>query len=1103
MRTLSVEEARHNYPIHLKGVITYSAPEYGVTFLQDQTGGIFVANHSSDRGLKAGSAVEVDGISSDGDFAPTINQPTIRIIGEGRLPPSPTRTVEDLLTGLEDSQWIEVKGIVHSVALERQLPPEMVTGPAQLVLGVASGNSSFKARIRDFQPNVDYSYLVDSSVTLRGACGTLFNDRRQLIGVQLFVPSLNQVTVHNTAPGDPFALPVLPINTLMQFSPTRASGHRLHVRATVTMVQRGSWYFIQDETGGALVEGIEGEHWNTGDLVDVVGFVKVGNYSPVLLDTKIRRIGASHIPRPIELTAESAFSGDHDAEQVTIAGRVLGQSERLEYHVLALQHGSGSFTARLEGREVTNSIRSIRDGSWVKATGVWSIETDEYSHPVAYHVLLRSASDLTVVRSPSWWTAERIMALAAVLGGIILAVSLWVTILHRRVEVRTATIRATLESTADGVLVVNSQGRIVASNRKFFQMWRLAADSFLAMSEDARVQAMAEQLNEPIGFLARLRELHADPEAKSDDVLEFKDGRVFDRHSEPQWVKGQSVGCVWGFRDITDRRRTDEELRKAKEVAEAASRAKSEFLANMSHEIRTPMNGIMGMTDLTLETELTSEQREGLEMVKASADSLLTIINDILDFSKIEAGKLDLDIIEFNLRDRMEETVKLLALSIRDKDVELICDFDPDVPETLLGDPIRLRQVVVNLVGNALKFTAKGEVVLRIAKEAQTGDHVTLHFEISDTGIGIPLEKQELIFKAFSQADNSTTRKFGGTGLGLSISTLLVQMMNGRIWVKSQVGQGSTFHFTGTFGVSATPILPETKDLVSLTGIRALIVDDNWINRRVLERMLTQWGMHTTAVDSATKALGSLSQAQDAAEPFSLLLTDAHMPDVDGFTLAECVRENPKLAGTAMLMLTSGSQLGDSVRCRELGIGGYLTKPVGRAELREAITEVLKPASVKSGCSQTVTRRTLRMAATGVPLRVLLAEDNVVNQKIAVKLLQQAGHTVMIAGNGRAALEAMDNERFDLVLMDVQMPELDGLETTRRIRVRELKQGGHVPIVAMTAFAMAEDRDRCLAAGMDGYLSKPIRPAELLDIIKSMFPVADRGAEPAERPRSA
>jgi CheY-like chemotaxis protein len=390
----------------------------------------------------------------------------------------------------------------------------------------------------------------------------------------------------------------------------------------------------------------------------------------------------------------------------------------------------------------------------------------------------------------------------------------------------------------------------------------------------------------------------------------------------------------------------------------------------------------------------------------------------------------------------------------------------------------------VNLVGNALKFTKQGHVMLRVSKESQSDHRVVLHFEVIDTGIGIQPEKQQFIFEAFSQADGSTTRKYGGTGLGLSISSRLVKMMNGRIWVESEVGRGSTFHFTAEVGIVESPALASASDSVNLLGVRVLIVDDNDLNRCILKRLLSGWGMLSTEADGGQAALIALQEAKEAGKPFSILLTDANMPEMDGFKLAEQVKQDPNLAGATVLMLTSGGQYGDSARCRELAVAAYLTKPVGRSELRAAITRGLGAREFSNARrGECVVRRTSESDGIVGPLQILVVEDNPMNRKLAVLLLEQAGHRVTVVGNGRTALDALDKQGFDLVLMDVQMPDMDGFEATNAIREREAKEGGHIPVVAMTAYAMKDDRERCLKAGMDDYMSKPIRSAELFEVI--------------------
>ena len=808
-----------------------------------------------------------------------------------------------------------------------------------------------------------------------------------------------------------------------------------------------------------------------------------------------------------------------------------------------------------------------------------------------------------------------LLAILAALG-----VLTWAASLRRRAQVLAGILRASLESTSDGILVVDRCGRIIASNLKFAEIWGIS-ESIRAAGDDSLALASAlGQLEDPEGFQRKVRELYGDPDARCDDTLVFKDGRIVKRHSEPLRVGTRSVGRVWGFgdvsrrvhaeqalaqersllntlteslpdyiyakdlesrfllvngagarmmgasspagllgktdfdifprelaseyyaderrifgtgeplinreepcvdavtgaakwilttkvpfrdaagkiiglvglgRDITSTKSAAQQLRVAKEGAEAASRAKSEFLANMSHEIRTPMNGILGMVELALTGDLQPEQREELTMARSCAASLMNVLNDILDFSKIEAGKLDLDSSDFDLRENLETAVKTFAISANQKGLELVCDIQPDVPDWVSGDPTRLREIVMNLVGNAIKFTERGEVALEVKVQPETAPPapggITLHFTVRDTGVGISSDKQAAVFQAFCQADASATRKYGGTGLGLTISTRLVEMMGGRIWVESELGLGSRFQFTARFGqanVEAPTVVQDDREFV---GIPILVVDDNATNRHIFEKTLRLWGMAPEAVESGAAALARLRQACEAGTPFRLVLTDFHMPDMDGVALVQQIRRCRRVPEPAVILASSAGINGNTESWRSLDIAVCLTKPVRQADLRRAVLNALgrSPEETQSGLSLRRVSPECRRS-----LRILLAEDNPVNQKLAVRLLEREGHTVLLAGTGREALETLERTPVDLVLMDVQMPEIDGLDATAAIREREMRTREHLPIIAMTAHVMKGDRERCLAAGMDGYLSKPIRPEELARAIEQFASAA-------------
>ena len=630
--------------------------------------------------------------------------------------------------------------------------------------------------------------------------------------------------------------------------------------------------------------------------------------------------------------------------------------------------------------------------------------------------------------------------------------------------------RTLSEAAPIGIFHTNTQGQCIYVNERWTEM-------------------TGQSAKEALG-LGWLQAIHPDDREQVTKVwtsgislgMELRDEcRFLTPEGHVNWVVWQSralrapdgilLGYVAVLEDVTKRRAAEVRLREAKDAAEAASRAKSEFLANMSHEIRTPMNGILGMTDLALDTELDPEQREYLEMVRSSAESLLGIINDILDFSKIEAGRLDLESVSFSLLDCIESALEPLAVRAQQKGLEVTWALQSDIPELLMGDPSRLRQILINLVGNAIKFTKEGEVSVR-AQRLQTNEgFIPIRFSVSDTGIGIPKEKHEQIFDAFSQADSSTTREFGGTGLGLSISARLIQLMNGEMGLESAPGKGTTFSFTVPFAIStaATPAAPAMAH-PELVNKKVLVVDDNETNRNLLMRILPQWGLASFQAENGIEALEMFTKSVEENAPFSVVLLDQNMPEMDGYEVSRRIRLSAKKEQPAIIILSSAPSFADPERLKKLGIERTLVKPLRRATLYEAIRHGLKLLAPleKAHILHNEPRKTRG-------LRLLLVEDNRVNQKVAMRFLEKMGHQVTLAINGREALELLQPNSFDLILMDIQMPVMGGVEATQKIREAERKTGVHIPIIAMTAHAMAGDAEKYLSAGIDGYVSKPVR----------------------------
>jgi len=1206
IKRLTVDEANQSLPVHVTACVTYVDPRWKLLFVEQDGTGIFVwlgNARSPVPDLALGDLVEIKGITDPGEFAPVISEVSVRVAGRTTLPPPALASTEQLYSGRLDANRARIVGVIQQVkgSLDEHV-----------MMTLASGASTVVAQVPR-QSSIPME-LLDNRVEIDAVVGTVYNDRRQLVDVQLYVPSLDHIRVLERPSVDPFELPVTAIDGLLRFVTIGRYESRVRVQGVVTWTAAGVMY-VQDKTGGVRV-GLEGgEQVAIGDEIDVVGFQTPGPTNPEIRLAIARLIGRAAMPPPVPLATESDPLHTSDSRLVRVEGLLIDRLQTRDDVRLVVRAGSNLLDVSVPQR-YAGGLEAVEPGSKVAVTGVCAINPAARIGPQSstLTLLARSPADLVVLGQPPFWTLARKAWTLAGMSAVVCFALAWIVVLRRRVERQTAAIterlkreaileqrfRNFIEHSPDIFYEVDLDGRVTALSPAVERITGFRPEELIGQHVDflrppeecngdeilkgilqegsgrsevdivtkngrrvsveltshvvmnggraTGVEGMARDITDRKLAEAAVRESEAkyrvlfkqiplplwlyDAETLSfisvnnaaveqygysrDEFLAMtvldlhppqergaaaglikqnrdasvrhwmdihhvkKDGSVIDAEvlSHELILSGRRTRLVVAV-DATERHRTAAELQRTKDAAEAMNHAKSHFLANMSHELRTPMNGIIGMSRLALETELNPEQRQYIDLVRSSAQALLRVVNDVLDFSRMEAGRLELHREPFDLRELLTETLQSMGPAAHERGLQLWGRVDPKVPARVIGDGNRLRQVIVNLVGNGIKFTKVGEVTVDVdLMPAETADACALWFRVGDTGIGIAREQQKVIFEEFRQADESTNRQYGGTGLGLAISARLVKMFGSRLEVESDIARGSVFSFTATMGVAGgADAGPRAASGLEAQAICAVV--ESRVGRRVLEEAFEAWGVPSVVASEPGVLLDLVQQRL----PVAAVVIDGQRIDAAEELIAAC-NDN----GIPLVVLTHGSAPTSTMPWAGRAFTPVRT-PLRLADLSTALRRALKLEAVTPAPA----RLERAEGAAPYPLRVLLAEDHPVNQHLEQKLLGRRGHTVVVAPDGRAAVETFSVERFDLVLMDVQMPEMDGLTATGKIREMERERGTRTPIIAMTAHAMAGDRERCLAAGMDEYVSKPIDPMALIGLVNRVGAV--RAAE--------
>ncbi|HVY22779.1 MAG TPA: response regulator [Steroidobacteraceae bacterium] len=1086
---LSVKQSARLLPVDVIAVLTAVDPQLGCFFAYGDGEGIYVDATDQDLHLlKLGQRVRIRGLSAPGGFAPVITHPLVNVLGQGQLPAPATVDTDLAPGGAYDSQWVELEGLVRpikSTSIGYQF--NFITPLGQIAALIVNTDS---------QQSLDK--LVDARVKVRGVLSTSFTPARVLTGYRMYIDSPHNFTVLRSVANNMQELPITPIGELLRYKANVTDARRKRIQGVVTLRDDSNIY-VQDASGSLNIKA-PGRNLQLGEIITATGYAEPSDNGPQMTDAVIESTHTSGKITPAIVTPDDIFKGNLDNQLVAIDGRLISVDASINQLTLILQSDRQTFTAVLSDN---SSTRAFREGSLIRVSGVCIVQRqrqlgrdDTYAAATAFRLSVPELEDIQVLKRAPFWDLSHVWPVLAALLLAVLTSLLWVVSLRRRVRSQTgeiesqrAFLRQIIDMIPSYIFVKDRQGRFTLVNQAFASSRKRSVEDMAGKKEsetgvdlieadtiDREDRSVIDSTTEKV--IPEKAQIDAGGRKRWFQTIKRP---VFDNHGTVTHVLGVST-------DITPHKEAALTMQRAREAAEAANHAKSEFLANMSHEIRTPLNGIIGMSALCLDTELTREQREYVETTKLSADGLLSVINDILDFSKIEANKLELDPVAFDIRDTMEATLKTLALRAHEKHLELTCEADPAIPASLIADENRLRQVLLNLVGNAIKFTEHGEVNLAAKVMQHRDDAWVLQFTVTDTGIGIARDRLQHVFDPFTQADSSTTRRFGGTGLGLTICSRLVKMMGGDINVTSEPGKGSQFRFTihlQTDPAATASNRRKSADHTPLHDLSVLVVDDNATALRILGDQLQQWHMQVHRAADAQQALTVINQ-QAATQPVKILLCDFNLPRLGSPTLFEALSARSDLNIAIIAMLDAADQRNQAMHCHALGIQHYIVKPVRINELHNVLLQTLNLRH-----ETTAPPKPQAPAPALSSLNILLAEDNQVNQLVMQRLLTKRGHRVTIAGNGKIACDLVKQHEFDLVFMDVQMPEMDGFEATAEIRRHETTQKTHIPIVALTAHAMSGDQERCIAAGMDSYMTKPVSPAELDDVLRKHSTLRD------------